>query len=180
MNVPNLISLARLLLVPLIIHLIMNAHYGWAFTVFVLAGLSDAVDGYIAKHLNQTSTIGVLLDPLADKALIVSVFVALGYQNLIDDLVVILVVFRDVLILGGVMLLFLLRGTAHVHPAMVSKINTGMQMFFATVVLAETGLGFELGWPVEALSYCVIATTVVSGGWYLVAWARQLASVEAT
>lgn len=180
MNVPNLISLARLLLVPLIIHLIMNAYYDWAFALFVLAGLSDAVDGYIAKALEQSSTIGVLLDPLADKALIVSVYVALGYQNMIDDLVVILVVFRDVLIVGGVMLLFFLRGNTRVRPAAISKLNTGTQIFLATIVLAEAGLGVTVGSLPEVFSYCVIATTVLSGGWYVVAWARQLASVEGT
>ena len=172
MSIPNLISLSRLLSVPLIVYLIMNASYGWAFAAFLLAGVSDAVDGYIAKVLDQTSTLGVYLDPLADKALIVSVYVTLGLQGMIDDFVVILVVLRDVLIVGGVLLL-VLRGHWEVRPVLLSKLNTGMQIVLAAVVLGQAGLSLEISQAIELAQYAVVATTVGSGAWYLVAWLRR-------
>ena len=178
MNVPNLISLARLLSVPLIIYLIMNAFYGWAFAVFLLAGASDAIDGYIAKALDQTSTLGVYLDPLADKALIVSVYVALGLRGLIDDFVVILVVFRDFLIVGGLLLLLLLRKHWEVKPVLVSKVNTGVQIFLAAAVLAQAGLSIAMAEMVEVVGYAVVLTTAGSGGWYLVVWARHMTGAD--
>ena len=173
-----MISLSRLLSVPLIVYLIMNASYGWAFALFLIAGASDALDGYIAKTLNQTSTLGVYLDPLADKALIVSVYVTLGLQGLIDDFVVILVVFRDVLIVGGVLLLLVLRGHWEVRPVLLSKVNTGMQILLAAVVLAQAGLSIEISQAIALGQYAVITTTVGSGAWYLVAWARKAAGTE--
>lgn len=176
MTIPNLISLARLLSVPLIIYLIANASYGWAFAVFLLAGASDAIDGYIAKALDQTSTLGVYLDPLADKALIVSVYVTLGLKGMIDDFVVILVVFRDLLIVGGLLLLLVLRKHWEVRPVLLSKVNTGVQIFLAGAVLAQSGLSIAIAEIVDVAVYTVVLTTVGSGGWYLVVWARQMAS----
>ena len=178
MSIPNLITLFRLLSVPLIIYLIMNASYGWAFALFLVAGASDAIDGYIAKALDQTTTLGVYLDPLADKALIVSVYVTLGMNGLIDDYVVILVVFRDVLIVGGVLLLLVLRGHWEARPAMLSKVNTGVQIFLAAIVLAQAGAAIGISGLIALAQYAVIVTTVASGGWYLVAWARKAARAE--
>ena len=178
MTVPNLISLARLLSVPLIIYLIMNASYGWAFVVFLLAGASDAIDGYIAKALDQTSTLGVYLDPLADKALIVSVYLTLGLRGMIEDFVVILVIFRDVLIVGGLLLLLVLRKHWEVKPVLVSKLNTGVQIFLAGAVLAQSGLSVAMTDIVQLATFAVVATTVGSGAWYLVVWARQMAGAD--
>ena len=178
MSVPNFISLARLIAVPFIVYLILQASYGWAFWGFVLAGLSDALDGYIAKHMDQESSLGSYLDPIADKALLVGVYVTLGHQGLIDDLVVVLVVFRDLMIVGGVFLLFIFRNITKVEPILVSKFNTGAQLVLVTVVLAEAGNEFFIPVLDDLLSYLVIATTIVSGAWYLVRWGRQMASVE--
>jgi cardiolipin synthase len=178
MSVPNFISLARLVAVPLIVYLILQASYGWAFWVFVLAGVSDALDGYIAKRMDQASYLGSFLDPIADKVLLVGVYLTLGHKGLIDDLVVILVVFRDLMIVGGVFLLFIFRNHTRVEPILVSKFNTGAQLVFVTMVLAEAANEFFIPMLDQALSYLVIGTTIVSGAWYLVRWARQMASVE--
>ena len=178
MSMPNLITLARLISVPLIIQLILTGSFGWAFVVFLLAGISDAVDGYIAKTFNQVSTLGIYLDPIADKALIMSVYVALGLSGRIDGLVVLLVVFRDILIIGGVVLLFILKRQTEVSPALVSKFNTGAQIFLATIVLAQAALDLEMALLIELTGYGVIATTVASGAWYLVVWVRHFAGVE--
>src|SRR5262245_53743519 len=101
---PNLISLARLLAVPLAIWLILQDRYGVAFWVFAAAGASDALDGFIAKQFGLRTVIGGFLDPLADKALLMSVYVALGYRDQVDPWLVILIVSRDVLVSRGAIL----------------------------------------------------------------------------
>lgn len=178
MSIPNFISLGRLIAVPFIVYLILQASYGWAFWTFVAAGVSDALDGYIAKRWDQASNLGSYLDPIADKVLLVGVYVTLGHQGLIDLLVVVLVVFRDLMIVGGVFLLFIFRNQTKVEPILVSKFNTGAQLVLVTIVLAEVGNEFTIPVLDLMLSYLVIGTTIVSGAWYLVRWGRQMASVE--
>lgn len=178
LNLPNLISLGRLLLAPLAIWLILGGRYGAAFWVFVGAGVSDALDGFIAKRFNRRTRIGALLDPIADKTLLVSVYVTLGLAHQLWSLVVILVVFRDVMIVGGFLLIQAFAVPKHYDPLYISKINTGLQITLAAFVLARLGLGTEIGTLGMALSVLVMATTVLSGLSYLVRWARILARSE--
>ena len=180
LNLPNLISLARLLLVPVTIWLIISGRYGAAFWVLVAAGISDALDGFIAKRFDQRTRIGALLDPAADKAMLVSVYVTLGMTHQLWTWLVILVVFRDVLIVVG----FLLTQAAAVpkrhDPLYISKINTGMQITLVGFVLARLGLGAAPGWLDLALSLAVAGTTLASGLAYVVRWTRILARSEQT
>jgi cardiolipin synthase (CMP-forming) len=180
LSIPNIISMARLLAVPVVVYLILKSSYDWAFWLFVIAGFSDALDGFIAKNMDQATVLGSYLDPLADKALLVGVYVTLGHQALIDDLIVVMVVFRDVMIIGGAFLLVVFRQQNGIRPALVSKLNTAAQILLVTLVLAEAGLDFTGGWVSLYVSYFVIATTIASGGWYMIAWGRQMASVEDT
>jgi cardiolipin synthase len=177
-SLPNIISLCRALAVPVIIFLILRANYAAAFWLFLVAGASDAVDGYLAKRMNQVSALGSTLDPLADKALLVSVYVVLGVQDRIDLLVVILVVFRDVLIIAGALLLFVFRGQRRMQPHMLSKINTGAQLLFATYVLAELAFRLDLGIVTQLFGYGVAVTTVLSGACYVAIWNRQMKSAN--
>src|SRR5690349_2831535 len=101
LNLPNLITMARILCVPLIVWTITAGHMLPAFLLFLLAGISDAVDGFLAKRFNMATELGAVLDPLADKALIVSIYVALGFTETLPRWIVILVVSRDILIVGG-------------------------------------------------------------------------------
>jgi cardiolipin synthase (CMP-forming) len=179
LNLPNLISLGRLLLVPLAISLILDGRYLAAFWVFVVAGVSDALDGFIAKHFDRRTRLGALLDPLADKVLLVSVYVTLGIAGQIWAWLVVLVVFRDVMIVGGFLLIQALAGLPKpTHPLFISKVNTGVQVAMVGYVLARRGLGAEAG-PLDLLlGTAVAATTVGSGLTYLVRWARILARSE--
>jgi cardiolipin synthase len=177
-NLPNLITLGRLLCVPLAIWLVLANDLAAAFWLFVAAGLSDAIDGFIAKRFNQRSRLGALLDPIADKALLVSMFVTLGLAGHLPAWLVILVVFRDVLIVGGFLLVTVLAHAMHWEPLFVSKLNTALQIALIAVVLCRLGLGvadFGLG---RMLIYAVAATTVISGAAYLVRWGSALAGVE--
>jgi cardiolipin synthase (CMP-forming) len=177
-NLPNLISLVRLLLVPLAIWLILRGNYGIAFWVFAVAGVSDALDGFIAKHFDRRTRLGALLDPIADKALLVSVYVTLGLADQLWTSVVILVVFRDVMIIGGFLLIQAFAVPKRYDPLYISKINTGLQIALIAFVLARLGLGADSGKMDVLLSYAVIATTILSGLSYLVRWARLLARSE--
>ena len=173
-----MISLARLIAVPFMVHLVLQGSYDWAFWLFVCAGASDALDGLIAKRMGQVSRLGSYLDPIADKVLLVGVYVALGQRGEIASLIVILVVFRDLMIVGGFLVQVMFRNHALIEPALVSKVNTAIQLLFGAVVLAELGLAIDTAWVRESTGYLVGATTLISGGWYLVAWTRKMASVE--
>lgn len=178
MNLPNLITLGRLLSVPLAVWFVLNGTVAPAFWLFVLAGLSDAVDGFIAKRFNRRSKLGALLDPIADKALLVSMFVTLGISHVLPNWLVILVVFRDLLIVGGFMLAVALTQPIRWEPLVISKLNTALQIALVAAVLGRLGLGVMDGGLVDGLVYAVAVTTVLSGTAYLVRWARALAGSE--
>ena len=179
MNLPNLISLSRLLCVPLIVWLMVSDAWAAAFVVFVLAGLSDAVDGFLAKRFNMTTLIGTYLDPIADKTLLVSIYLALGFRDLVPHWLVILVVSRDLLIVGGALMLFVLNHGVRIAPTYISKINTALQIAFAALVIARFAFDLpELAEPIALLAFAVGASTVISGGGYLIAWARRVAAME--
>jgi cardiolipin synthase len=173
-NLPNVITLGRILLVPVVVWAISAGQMQIAFVLFVIAGISDAVDGYLAKRFAMTSDIGALLDPLADKVLLVSIYVALGIGGAIPRWLVILVVSRDIMIVGGVVVAWLLDKPVAMKPLMVSKVNTVAQVAFAAVVLAALAFGFAL-WPYDAVLMGLVALlTLLSVGFYLVAWLEHI------
>ncbi len=178
MNVPNIISLGRLLLVPIMIWLVAVDEMAASFWVFAAAALSDGVDGFIAKHFHQTSELGRFLDPLADKALLVSLFLMLGLQGYLPSWLVILVVSRDILIVGGFVFSVAVGLPFSLTPSFLSKTNTVGQLVLAGVVLAGVGLGWQIDLFEIALIYGVAATTVWSGGSYLVGWAKTTGHAE--
>lgn len=179
MSVPNLISLARLMAVPVMIYLILHGYYLAAFWLFVAAGVSDAIDGYIAKQMGQATVLGSYLDPLADKALLVGVYITMGQADLLPSWLVILVVFRDIVIIGGVVLLHISTDGVRMKPLVVSKINTAAQIILVTVVLSNLAFP-QLEWSqfVSILIYLVTATTFASGAAYVVSWSRNVEKNE--
>ncbi len=178
MNLPNIISLGRLLSVPVAIYLILNDFMTAAFWLFVAAGISDGVDGYLAKALGQSSTLGAYLDPIADKVLLVGVYLTLGQAGHLPTWLVIMVVFRDLIIVGGVILLHISTNVVRMRTLFVSKVNTATQIALIALVLAELGLDFDLGGFLDALIYVVAVTTIASGASYIINWGRTVASIE--
>lgn len=178
MNLANLITLGRLLAVPLIVWLVLGGEYVATFWVFAAASVSDAVDGYVAKHFDQRSDLGALLDPIADKALIVSLFVTLGLAGDLPNWLVILVVFRDLLIIGGFLLAAALTQPIAWRPLMVSKVNTTLQLVLVVVLLAQLAFGLVGERVITGLIYLVGATTVASGAAYIVRWGRGIPGPE--
>ena len=175
-SMPNLISLARLFAVPLMVWLIVAGEMTVAFWVFVAAGISDAVDGFIAKRFDAITTFGSYIDPLADKALLVSCFVALGIEGQIANWLVILVVFRDVVIIGGAILAVPLGRPVIMRPLFISKLNTTTQIILVALVLAEIGVGVHEAKLIVLMQYIVAATTLASGIGYAY---RYVAAISA-
>jgi cardiolipin synthase (CMP-forming) len=171
---PNFITVGRLLAVPLAIWLMLTDRYSAAFWLFLAAGLSDGIDGYLARRLKARSEIGAYLDPLADKCLLVSSYVTLGYQGHIESWLVILVVFRDLLIIGGAILYQILTQSLTMQPLLISKLNTVLQIVLIGAVLAELGLGIGDSELTQWLGYLVAASTLASGGAYVVVWGRRV------
>lgn len=179
MSIPNFITLCRLILTPVIIWLVLERQVGWAFWLFVVAGVSDALDGLIAKQFDRATRLGAYLDPIADKALLVSIYVTLGMTGGLPGWLVMLVVSRDLLIVGGVLLSFTLGYRLAMQPLMISKANTVAQITLAGLVLAQLGLSLAFLEPIVFyLLYLTAVTTAISGCAYIVDWVGAMSAAE--
>ena len=173
-TIPNIITLLRFFLVPGIVFALMTQRMEWAFACFLLAGISDGVDGFIARQFNQRSRLGAYLDPMADKLLLVSVFVVLGYMGELPLWLVIAAVSRDALIIGAVIMSTIMGHPVEMRPLFVSKANTAIQIGLAAVVLGELAFATSLAFVRPALIYLSGLLTVASAGAYLVGWLRHM------
>jgi cardiolipin synthase len=171
--------LARILLVPVVVWTIAAGRMDFAFLLFAVAAVSDGVDGFLAKRFGMKTELGAYLDPLADKVLIVSIYVTLGITGVIPVWIVILVVSRDIMIVGAIILSWLIGRPVKIKPHIVSKLNTGAQILFAALVLASHGYNFEVE-PLLTLVMALVAVlTLLSVGLYLAEWVRHMNSAEA-
>jgi len=168
--------LARILMVPVIVWAIASNQMQIAFSLFLIAGLSDLVDGFLAKRFGMATELGAYLDPLADKAMIVSIYVALGIVDVIPRWLVILVVSRDLLIVGGVILSWVVGKPVGVKPHPVSKANTAAQLLLVGLVLASLGFAFDAGWALTGLVAAVTLLTLLSVAFYLRDWVHHMGS----
>ena len=168
--IPNLLTLARIGLVPLLIVLLQDQLYLWSLIVFITAGITDGLDGYIAKRFNAQTQLGAILDPLADKALLVSSYVMLSIMGVIPFWLVVAVVFRDVLIIFGFLIMVMFVGSVKMQPLLISKINTVLQIAFIIIVLAALAGINQLSVVTPILSYAVLASSFLSGCAYVYIW----------
>jgi cardiolipin synthase len=173
---PNGISLLRILAVPLTVYLLLSQEIATAFWVIIVAGVSDGLDGYLAKRLNAVTRIGTYLDPLADKTMLIAVCLCLAHLGFLPCWIIALAILRDLLILGGVLLSNILELELNVDPILISKLNTVLQIFMVSFALGHEVLGWDLLQAVSALVYLVAFTTVVSGTLYLARWTGTLTS----
>jgi len=178
LNIPNSISLLRICLVPLAVWLIISGMFQAAFIIFVVAGLSDAADGYIAKRFGMKTVLGSYLDPLADKLLLVSIYITLGSLGEIPSWLVILIVSRDILIIAGFLLSWMLDHPFAIDPALISKANTALQIILAAVVLGAMAYGFDLSAMRSFLIYSTGTLTLLSASFYFVSWLRHMSDYE--
>lgn len=169
-DIPNLITFLRLLLVPPIVLGLLTGHYTFALTLFVIAGLSDALDGFLAKTFKWTSRLGGLLDPIADKLLLVSCYLALTWQELLPVWLTGAVIGRDLVILSGAILYNALIERVEAAPSVISKLNTLSQLTLVVAVLFNYGAqALPAGW-LDVLVFSVLATTLMSGADYVWTW----------
>jgi cardiolipin synthase (CMP-forming) len=169
-QLPNLITISRIALAPVLILLLKDQEYAVSLAVFIIAGVSDGLDGFIAKRFHFESRLGSLLDPLADKTLLVSSYVMLTLLNHLPFWLMLTVAFRDLLIIGGYLVYTSMVGPVQMRPSWLSKFNTVVQIALVMLILAQQAL--QLVYPplVDALIYAVLLTTVASGLHYLWIW----------
>jgi len=165
-TLPNAITFARLCAVPVAVWLVLQEDFAFAFWLFAAAGASDAVDGWLARR-RGTSYLGALLDPVADKALLVTMYVTLAAVHVLPDWLAILVVFRDAVILGGVAVLMMLGQPLVIRPLMISKLNTALQIVLVAMAMLLAGLGMSAPLTMGALVWAVAASTFASGAAYV-------------
>ncbi|MGB8816894.1 MAG: CDP-alcohol phosphatidyltransferase family protein [Rhizobiaceae bacterium] len=175
MTIPNYITILRLLLVPIVVWAMLTGRELTALFGFIAAGVSDGVDGFIARRWNMKSELGTYMDPIADKLLLVSVFVVLAYQELVPIWLVAMVVFRDALIVSAVMLSAVMENPVEMRPLFVSKANTAAQILLVAVVLAQSGMNVDVMTPIIALTALVALLTAASTAAYLVTWLKHMA-----
>ena len=178
MYLPNIITVGRIFTVPVMIWMIVTGNLAYAFALFVIAGISDALDGFLARRFNWQTELGAYLDPIADKVMLTSVYASLTFHGYMPIWLGILVVSRDLLIVGAVVLAWLLERGIEVRPLLIGKINTGLQILLAAAILAEHG--FALGWmtAIWPLLWVTGALTLLSAFFYLFGWLRHMASFD--
>ena len=172
-NLPNFISLLRILLVPPVVFFILQQNYMTALIIFVIAGVSDGIDGWLAKRFNWQSALGAILDPLADKLLLVSSYVCFSWLELLPQWLVVSVILRDVVIVTGGVLYRVYFGKVEMSPSYISKLNTLMQSVLITSMLVS------LAWlsinevVITVLIWTVLFTTIASGLMYVISWSTR-------
>jgi len=179
-DIPNIISLLRIALVIPVVYLLLERQFSYALVLFFIAGISDGLDGYLAKRNNWISRLGSILDPLADKLLLVFSYLALGWLGEIPMWLVIAVMVRDVIIVVGAISYHEIIGKYDMTPTWMSKTNTFFQILLILVVVFSLGAYALPALFIEALIYIVAITTLVSGINYVWVWGRRAANNNKT
>ncbi|MDZ4789848.1 MAG: CDP-alcohol phosphatidyltransferase family protein [Hyphomicrobiales bacterium] len=176
MYLPNILTILRLILTPVIVWLIVSGRLTEAFAGCLIAGVTDAADGFLARRFHWQSALGSYLDPIADKFLLVSLYVTLGVIGYLPAWLAIAVVSRDILIVGAVLLSWLMGMPMKMRPLPLSKINTGAQVAFALIVLAEAAFSPGLKPWLFYGAWIVGALTLVTATHYVILWLKHMAS----
>ncbi|MBT8340208.1 MAG: CDP-diacylglycerol--glycerol-3-phosphate 3-phosphatidyltransferase [Desulfatitalea sp.] len=166
-NIPNILTVVRILLVPVFVILLMRNLYPHALAVFILAGVSDGLDGFIARYFNQRTDLGAYLDPLADKLLLVCAYTTLAVLKIIPAWIAVLVIARDVIIIMGIAVLALTEKPYRIRPTLLSKCNTSCQIIFIVLALFDP-IHIRLAHWYTAMLWLTTAMTILSGMHYIV------------
>ncbi len=169
-NIPNLLTLFRLVMVPLVIWLLLKNNLTAAFYIFVLAGVTDGIDGYLARAWDSKTELGAYLDPAADKSLIVGIFLTFGFLGFIPSWLVLIIVSRDLFIVGAIMISWLMGQPVRIAPLFISKANTALQLFLAALILANRGFHLGLNQVEHVLFFFTATVTLLSAVSYFRAW----------
>ncbi len=172
-HIPNVITILRILLVVPTVTMILERRFGWALGLFFAAGVSDALDGFLAKRFGWISRFGSLLDPIADKLLMMGCYGACAWIGLIPGWLAGLVIARDLIILGGATAYYLLLHPFDGQPTWISKFNTLAQIVLLLAVFWHDGFRPMRQEWINGLIYLVTVTTIVSGIQYVLSWGRS-------
>jgi cardiolipin synthase len=169
MNIPNFLSLLRIILVPVFVIFLIQDSYIKALIVFTIAGLTDALDGTLARLLNEQTKLGAFLDPLADKLLLSTSFISLSIFGLIPGWLTVIVISRDFIILLGIVILSMMSITYEIHPIFISKITTALQIgtVFLTLFLKSFNYSIVSHDLIIILAWLTASFTIISGLWYI-------------
>jgi cardiolipin synthase len=179
-HLPNLICVGRIALVWPVLAALLGANYPLAMLLFALAAVSDGLDGYLAKRFNWTSELGKVLDPAADKLLLVAVFVSMTWLGLVPRWLTAAAVGRDVMLVLGAIVFRLWFGPLHGRPRGLSKLNTACQLAYLFGVMAQGAFGFPGAPLLMALAVVTLTTTVLSGADYVITFTRRALALPGT
>jgi cardiolipin synthase len=173
MNLPNILTLTRVLLIPLFVILIINKYFDWALLTFAIAGITDAMDGLIARLTNQRTELGAYLDPIADKLLLSAAFISLAIIEMIPSWLVVIVITRDVIILVGMLVMILTSYRPEINPSFLSKTTTTFQI--VTILFVLLAWDFPTFKQLSTIAiYGTAIITILSGSQYIYIGARIL------
>lgn len=177
-DIPNVISIVRIALVIPVVYLLTEREFSYALILFFIAGISDGLDGYLAKRNNWESRLGSILDPVADKLLLVSSYLVLGWLNEIPGWLVLGVIIRDIIIVVGGVAYHFLIGQFDMKPSWISKTNTFFQILLVLLVMLSLGAYTLPELLIDSCVYIVAVTTIASGINYIWVWGRRAAAVS--
>jgi cardiolipin synthase len=172
-NLPNLITLSRILMIPFFVNFLVYKYYGYAFAIFLLAGISDGLDGFIARSSKQKTKLGTFLDPMADKLLLTASFVTLTALHLIPVWVSIIVISRDIIIIIGALMLILFQDDLKVSPSLTGKATTLFQIVYIVLLLLFIVIGKSID-NIKPIMWIMIGITIASGAQYIYLWFKLL------
>ncbi len=177
-SIPNLICVLRILLTVPVVWTLIDERYGWTLLLFLVAAVSDGLDGYLAKRFEWTTELGKILDPVADKLLLVSVFITLTVLGMVPFWLAAVAVARDLVIAGGAAVYRALFGPLEGRPTLPSKLNTVLQLVYVLMVIANAASTLVPGSVVIVLGAAMFVTTVVSGIDYVSIYTRKAIAVS--
>ena len=177
LNVPNILTLARIIITPVIVYAILSGEALTALILMIVAGITDMLDGAIARYYNQRTTVGAYLDPLADKLMLISMFVTLFIVGEVPLFLFLAVIFRDVIIVVGAMAYEMVTHSLKMEPSMVSKVTTFMQIVYVVTLLLHMAYPLADIW-IEMVVWSTFVVTCVSGLHYMLVWTRKAVREE--
>lgn len=177
-QLPNCISIFRLVLVAPIIWSLFSGYYQLSFFLFIIAGVSDGLDGFLARTFHWTSQFGAIMDPLADKLLMVLTYLTLGYLGHLPYWIVAIVIGRDIIIISGGLAYRILIEEPVYKPTFISKLNTVLQLWLVVAILFNQVYGILSNQLIEISMYVVASTTITSCLDYMWSWGRQAIIVK--
>jgi cardiolipin synthase len=178
MNIPNTITILRIFILPLLVYLLVNGSYTGALWLLAGAGISDALDGFIARRFGMITYLGSILDPLADKLLITVSALALAWTGLLPWWLAVVICLRDLVIVVGATAYYMRAGKIEMAPTIPGKLSTLLQFLLIFIVLGNASGMVRAAEALPALFLLVLLTALFSGGHYMLVWGRKAAALK--